>query len=401
MSAEPERDYAKALARVDPRWDAAQTERALAGLHRRRSRRRAATLLAACVALIAASVGGVWSLGQSADGAVAVADNATQRTEPDRVVRLADGSRVMPAEGAQVVVEHVADERIAVRVDRGGADFEVVPGLARRFEVRAGEVTVRVIGTVFRVERLADGRVAVAVERGHVDVAWAVGHADLFAGDEGTFPREQPTATETATETETELAATDTAATESAATETATTELENAEAAARRGRGAASAGEPSSWRALARAERYDEAYAALGGTADRAREVTDAVDDLLLAADVARLSGHPREALPWLEAVERDHASDSRAVLASFTRGRILMEVGRPAEAARQLERVLAMEPDGSLAEDALARAALAHQAAGNGTSAAELAARYLATHPSGRWSRRMSAIGASGSTLR
>jgi transmembrane sensor len=351
--------------------------------------------------LIAASVGGVWSLGQSADGAVAAADNATQRTEPDRVVRLADGSRVMPAEGAQVVVEHVADERIAVRVDRGGADFEVVPGLARRFEVRAGEVTVRVIGTVFRVERLADGRVAVAVERGHVDVAWAVGHADLFAGDEGTFPREQPTATETATETETELAATDTAATETAATETATTELENAEAAARRGRGAASAGEPSSWRALARAERYDEAYAALGGTADRAREVTDAVDDLLLAADVARLSGHPREALPWLEAVERDHASDSRAVLASFTRGRILMEVGRPAEAARQLERVLAMEPDGSLAEDALARAALAHQAAGNDASAAELAARYLATHPSGRWSRRMSAIGASGSTLR
>ncbi len=406
MSAEPERDYAKALARVDPRWDAAHTERALAGLHRRRSRRRAATLLAACVALIAASVGGVWSLGQSADGAVAVADNATQRTESDRVVRLADGSRVMPAEGAQVVVEHVADERIAVRVDRGAAEFEVVPGLARRFEVRAGEVTVRVIGTVFRVERLADGRVAVSVVRGHVDVAWAVGHADLFAGDEGTFPREQPTATATETESAATTAATDTtttetAATETAATETATTELENVEAAARRGRSAASAGEPSSWRALARAERYDEAYAALGGTADRAREVTDAVDDLLLAADVARLSGHPREALPWLEAVERDHASDSRAVLASFTRGRILMEVGRPAEAARQLERVLAMEPDGSLAEDALARAALAHQAAGNDASAAELAARYLATHPSGRWSRRMSAIGASGSTLR
>lgn len=390
MSDEPERDYAKALARVDPRWDAAHTERALAGLHRRRSRRRAGTLLAACVVLIAATVGGIWSLGQSADGAVAVADNATQRTESDRVVRLADGSRVMPEEGAQVVVEHVADERIAVRVDRGGAEFEVVPGLARRFEVRAGEVTVRVIGTVFRVERLADGRVAVSVERGHVDVVWAVGHADLFAGDEGTFPIEQPSAT-----------ATETAATETAVSETTTTELENVETAARRGRSAAGAGEPSSWRALARAERYDEAYAALGGTADRAREVTDAVDDLLLAADVARLSGHPREALPWLEAVERDHASDARAVLASFTRGRILMEVGRPAEAARQLERVLAMEPDGSLAEDALARAALAHQAAGNDTSAAELAERYLATHPGGRWSRRMSAIGASGSTLR
>ena len=116
MSDESERDYAKALARVDPRWDAAHTERALAGLHRRRSRRRAATLLVACVALIAASVGGIWSLGQRADGAVAVAESATQRTEPDRVVRLADGSRVMPAEGAQVVVEHVADERIAVRV---------------------------------------------------------------------------------------------------------------------------------------------------------------------------------------------------------------------------------------------------------------------------------------------
>jgi len=334
--------------------------------------------------LIAATTGGVWALGQSPERSVAVAENATQRPESDRVVRLADGSRVVPEDGAQMVVEHVADERIAVRVDRGAAEFEVVPGLARRFEVRAGEVTVRVIGTVFRVERRADGRVDVSVQRGHVDVVWAAGHADLFAGDEGTFPVARPVVIE-----------------EPAAIEPTAIEHENVEVAARRERSASSATEPSGWRALARAERYDEAYTALGGTAERAREVTDAVDDLLLAADVARLSGHPREALPWLEAVERDHASDSRAVLASFTRGRILMEIGRPAEAARQLERALAMEPGGSLAEDALARAALAHAAAGNDASAVELAERYLASYPGGRWSRRVRALGASGATLR
>ena len=342
---------------------------------------------------------------------------ATDPVPAARVVRLADGSRVVPEEGAQVVVEHVTRTRIAVRVDRGAADVEVVPGLARRFEVRAGPVTVTVLGTAFRVERLDDTRARVSVERGHVDVAWAGGHADLVAGDEGVFPTPEPRVerrepgviapgTITAEPMEAEPIEAEPIEAERIEAETTPIEALDPIATAPRDRAsrapsASSVAPADGWRDLARASRYHEAYVALGAPADRARSVTDAVDDLLLAADVARLSGHPAEALPWLEAVERDHASDPRAILASFTRGRILMELGRSAEAARQLERVLAMEPEGSLAEDALARAALSHAAAGQHASAAALAERYLVAHPSGRWSQRMSAIGSGGAAPR
>lgn len=376
--------YAEALVRVDARWDAARTERALASLHRRRTRRRAGTVLAGVLLLTSGSALGAWRASSERPTTLAWAEGVPTA----RVVRLADGSRVVPEEGAHVIVEHVTDALIAVRVDHGAAEIEVVPGMARRFEVRAGPVTVRVLGTSFRVERLDGARTFVAVQRGHVDVAWAGGHAELVSGDEGVFPGLAPTIPRPAEPHAVEPAAIDP---ERIGPGASTPHRARASRA-----GSAS---DEDWRALARASRYDEAYAALGPPAARAAAVTDAVDDLLLAADVARLSGHPREALPWLEAVERDHASDPRAALASFTRGRILAELGRPAEAARQLERVLELEPGGSLAEDALARAALAHAAAGDTGSAAALAERYLASHPEGRWVRRLRAIAGIGAT--
>ena len=394
MASEARHDgLAKALARVDPRWDAAHTERVLAGLHRRRVLRRTATVLTGLTLVAAGFALAVWGWTAEQAPAVATAPPALPAPPPetpalatpevDRVVRLADGSRVVPQEHAQIVVDRVTDALVAVRVEHGAADVEVVPGLSRRFEVRAGEITVTVLGTAFRVERLDEVRARVTVERGHVDVAWAGGHAELFAGEEGVFPTPEPVADELET------------------TPRAPSVSPGATAPrARPVRQPSGVERSAPWRELARASRYPEAYVALGTPAERGNAVLDTVDDLLLAADVARLSGHPAEALPWLEAVERDHGSDSRAVLASFTRGRILMELGRPAEAARQLERVLAREPSGSLAEDALARAALAHAAAGDDASAAALADRYLASHPSGRWSRRVRAL-AGGATTR
>lgn len=379
MARDPQRDVAlDALARVDPRWDAAQTERALAGMRRRATRRRAIRALGAA-AMLLVLVGLGWRL--SGETSAPIAERPEAAPPPDHVVHLADGSEVRPDEGADVVVQHVSDARIAVRIDRGAADVEVVPGLARRFEVRAGAVTVTVIGTAFRVERLDTERARVRVTRGHVAVAWPDGSADLYAGDEGVFPDASARA----------LAA--------APAPTRAPEVESpplgvgveapALAAAAR-RPAAPAAQ--AWRELARAERYDEAYSALDASGDRAHAVHDDVGDLLLAADVARLSGHPVEALPWLEAVVREHRDDARAVLAAFTRGRILMDLGRSDAAATQLEEVVAMEPQGSLAEDALGRAVLAHAAAGHAAAASALAERYLASYPGGRWSGRVRA---------
>ncbi|WP_426661258.1 FecR family protein [Rhodanobacter aciditrophus] len=90
-------------------------------------------------------------------------------TGQDRDIVLADGSKVALG-GAS---------RLSVRFDRGGrkvaleageAYFQVVHDARRPFEVAAGDVTVRDIGTAFDVRRTG-GEVVVAITRGEVRVA--------------------------------------------------------------------------------------------------------------------------------------------------------------------------------------------------------------------------------------
>jgi transmembrane sensor len=114
--------------------------------------------------------------------------------------------------------------------------------------------------------------------------------------------------------------------------------------------------------------------------------VHDNVDDLLLAADAARLSGHPARALPYLNRVLERHAHDDRAPMAAFTRGRILMTLGQPGEAGESFDRAMTLGAQGSLHENALARAVEAYSRAGNTTRAAKLAQSYAERYPEGRW---------------
>ncbi len=87
----------------------------------------------------------------------------------------------------QLVVEQDTPERVVSRLT-GGARFHVVPNHERTFEVRAGDVRVRVLGTVFSVQQLPAGLTQVLVERGRVEVAWLGGSTLLESGQGGTFP---------------------------------------------------------------------------------------------------------------------------------------------------------------------------------------------------------------------
>ena len=147
----------------------------------------------------------------------------------------------------------------------------------------------------------------------------------------------------------------------------------------------------SSWRPLAESGRYDEAHAALKQAGPNA--VRDETADLLLAADAARLSGYPSEAVPYLERVVRAHAGDPRSSLASFTLGRVLLdELGRPREAADAFAR--ARRAGGPLAEDALAREVEAASRAGDTTRSRELAREYQTLYPQGRRAKAVSRFG-------
>ena len=147
----------------------------------------------------------------------------------------------------------------------------------------------------------------------------------------------------------------------------------------------------SSWRPLAERGQYEEARTALRKAGPSA--VRDDTADLLLAADAARLSGHPAEAVPYLERVLRGHARDPRAGLAAFTLGRVLLdELGRPSEAVDAF--AAARSSGGPLAEDALAREVEALSRAGEVTRSRELALLYQRLYPNGRRAKAVSRFG-------
>jgi transmembrane sensor len=101
---------------------------------------------------------------------------ATAADEPARVV---SGSAPSSVSFGDSHIELDADTAVAmshetgrptVLLERGAAWFTVAPRLQRpEFVVRAGDATVRVVGTRFRVAR-SDERIAVDVEHGLVDV---------------------------------------------------------------------------------------------------------------------------------------------------------------------------------------------------------------------------------------
>ena len=223
------------------------------------------------------------------------------------------------------------------------------------FSVRAGEVTVTVLGTAFSVERVAD-RVGVAVTRGAVQVDWGAGARRMAAGDDGWFP---PLVVSPATRP-------------------------------KKPRWAA-AKEARSVRHSGGRRRTCDGAGAGGNGADRPRApvrpsptppATDAAK-LMADADRARLAGRFEEGAACFERLVREHPDDPRAPLAAFSLGRLLLgELGRPAEAARAFARARALAPDGPLAKDALAREVGGVGAGGRSRSGAGARSRISARVP-------------------
>jgi transmembrane sensor len=279
--------------------------------------------------------------------------------ERQPAVVLGDGSRAEPLD-AQSRFEVTRDrpEQVTVVLQRGGARFAVAARAERRFEVESGPVLVRVKGTTFSVTR-SDGVTRVSVEDGHVQVFWAGEKAELFAGDAGTFPPlDAP--------------------------------LEPARLGANAVESTIARPTANVWRDLAKKGEYRRAYTAMR---KRGTPVSDLPEDHMLAADVARLSGHPQQAVLHLRAVSERFADDPRAPVAAFTLGRVLQDLQRPREAAAAFRRARTLWPRGPLALDAWSGEAEALQDAGDIAAARQIAAGYLERHPSGRHAQAMRAL--------
>jgi transmembrane sensor len=346
---------------VSPGWDERDVDRVWHGLKRKR-RRRAIAAGAGVAALATAGVA-VWAL-LVVPGRGAVVGQAGRPAAPsqqDHQMRFADGSVAVPwgTHEASLTVVEDTPERVVVALAKGGARFEVTPRPDRVFAVRAGDVTVSVVGTAFSVERVAD-RVGVAVTRGAVRVDWGVGARRLAAGEDGWFP---PLLVSPSTD--------------EGHAGTTTKESRPARPPRRIAPGVSP---------LPPASKIDESDAPAVAPAPDQREHTAPASreadpaTLMADADRARLAGRFEEGAALLQRLVREHPGDPRAPLAAFSLGRLLFgELGRPAEAARAFARTRALAPDGPLAQEALAREAEAWTRAGDPDRARACEAEYRA----------------------
>lgn len=362
---EPSRDLDAAFAQVADRWDPQRTERTLVELKRKRQRAQRVRTASAIGAVAALALLGLWQTRVTSPSAAPLAGTSS---EPARMA-LADGSAVFLQEPtSRVRVRQEVRGRTELELQAGKARFDVSHVEQRVFRVHSGNVTIEVLGTEFELERDAE-RTRVAVLRGRVAVSWNGGREELAAGEAGWFPRTRDAEAEA--EAPQLGAAADARAPGPA--------QRGARAAVRKPRAQAA----DAWREPAEQGDFDRAYELLR----RAPQPSpDDVEELLLAADTARLSGHPAAALPFLKQVISGHAQDSRAPLAAFTLGGLLMQqLGQPREAEAAYAKARALSLNSSLAEDALARQVEAAHRAGDASRARTLAEEYVSRYPRGR----------------
>jgi transmembrane sensor len=351
-----------AFRHIQVQWDGARTEDNL-HLARKTIRRRGRTRVAASALLLGMVIAlGVsyrlyWG-GREAGKAPLVVQNSS-----DHGLNFSDGSSArMLDDRSQVEVVAVTARAIDLRLTAGRGEFEVTPDPGRTFAVHVDGIVVRVLGTRFRVER-EDRGAYVSVYRGKVEVRWPGGARVLAQGQTGHFPEE---VAEASPQTEGPTRA------EPAAPVPSAIEISHPAPASR-----------ARFRALASRGRYAEAYRVLAGAPG---VVDSGAEDLMLAADAARLSGHPAEATPYLQQIVRKYRGDERAPLAAFMLGRILLyQLGRPAEAADAFALVRKILPEGPLSADALARETEAADRADQRERARGLAEEYVAKYPTGR----------------
>lgn len=295
--------------RVQPEWSVERAGRARRGIARKAARQRATAVIGS-VAVTAAIA--VLAARWTHDAPVAAA-----RVETPKVLA---ASPVTETKATTTATPLSADAKLETESDRayvlraGSARFVVAHDEQHPFTVRAGDVLVEDVGTVFTVGYVGAERLEVKVTEGIVRVDHDGTHATLFAGE--------------------------------------------------------------------RIE-VDAHVHPVAKTSPKPVVANDEVGPLLQAADDARAAGRAEDAVAPLRRIIAEHAGDSRAGLAAFTLGRVLLdELARPKEAADAF--AVARAHGGPMAADALGREVVARSRAGETSRASELADEYLRLYPRG-----------------
>ena len=343
-------------------------------------------LLGSAAAVVVLAVYVASGVGEHAAAPLRLADASAWRElaagAGPREVRYEDTSQVVLSAHTQIRAEINDARQLVIAQSPGRVVYEVHPGGRRRWTVRVDDVRVEVIGTVFTVEQQAR-IVDVTVRRGHVVVTsprLTPHRRDLYAGDSvrvgeiaAPVAGGQALVADEATQAAGSGVLPDGVPTPPAQLRTAVGSRPHVAASA-------------AWRDLAVNGEWNAAFAAIGD-ADFVRRVDAAqhVEELLLLADTARLSGHPALSVEPLTRIVGEYASDRRAALAAFTLGRVHQEQLHDApSAARAFELAIRLGVSGELLEAARARRVDACSAAVELGCAEDAARDYLAHHLDG-----------------
>ena len=299
-------------------------------------------------------------------------------------VRLSDGSSVRLSPGTHLEPLESSGRTFSAIVTQGRADFEVLPGGPRHWVIECGLATVEVVGTAFTCDR-APGRLRVEVRHGVVLVRGdrVPDRARRLTAGESLDVTEQPPSLVSASSVSVVGSGLPEASGSRDPFVETPTKTENRDGA----KGIAASIRP--WRELARHGRNDEAYASLGTEGLRNETKKLGVNDLLALADVARLAGHPAEAVVPLERILNEFSHDAQAPLAAFALGRLELDsLGHARASVAAFRKALALGIPHGLREDVLSRLVEAYVKSGDSAGAQRAAEAYLEEFPNGRHAR-------------
>lgn len=293
-------------------------------------------------------------------------------------VEFSDGSSVVLAPNAHASVDALGVSSAEVTLAKGKAQVHVVHRRKTSWSINAGPYKVRVTGTRFAVQWNP--------EQEAFELAMSEGSVVVTGCDFGARGRRvlaNETVRATCPKPAAEQAPAPVVAEAKPVVEPPKAEprpVRRAEPRSAR----SERGDADKWLKLARAGEYKDAYRHL-------REIFDdelaarGGDELLLMADVARLSGHASRAEKAYRTVRARFARSPQAANAAFSLARLLFDQRQAyGEAARWFEVYLEEEPAGPFAREALGRRVEALHRAGDARAARTEAARYLRLYPTG-----------------
>lgn len=294
-------------------------------------------------------------------------------------LQFSDGSRIELGRGAQVRMHALGPHGASVGLVRGKLRVAVEHRPDTAWSLQAGPYSVHVTGTRFDLAwQQRTGRFQLDLLEGEVRVSGGPLLAERIvrAGQSLVLPQRGPMQTAYERQEPAHRAALEPSVERSRATDRlpvagrGTTTVEPK-----------SATQATSWLEQARAGEYSLAYEQAARVGFEKLTQSAPARELIVLADVARFSGHGKQARSALTAIRDRFGGSNEAATAAFQLGRLS---GDTPEAARWFRTYLNERPAGSLAREASGRLMELLSRLGNEKAARAQARDYLGRYPAG-----------------